>query len=52
MLKLLDKYKVPCIDLMNEKVEKSDFNDFFHFSKVGGRKMSELIIEYLSKRGY
>lgn len=46
---ILEKYKVPYLNLMDEKLVKEDFNDYFHFSKIGGRKMAEKIVKYLEE---
>lgn len=49
MMGLLKKYRVRYIDMMNEKVAKEDFTDYFHLSPEGGRKISRKIIVNLDK---
>ena len=52
IMPMLKKYNIPVIDLMKKKVTNEDFKDFFHFSKVGGRKMSYKILEYLERGSF
>lgn len=49
---LLERYNVPAIDLMNEKLPKKEFRDYFHLSPEGGSQVSSKILEYLDRRGF
>lgn len=52
IIPLLEKYHVNYLDFMNEKMDKGDFKDYFHFSPAGGRKISYKILDYLTEERF